>query len=135
MKWLALSVGLFFFSIVAVSVGAGADDVAPVRLWQLFDLAELEGAGQGQPYREFLNVPSMTAGLFVLGRGANDGQSAHDRDELYHVVSGNAMLRIADADHPVGPGSVVFVRQGVEHHFHSITEELHVLVLFAGRKP
>ena len=143
MKWLATSAWMFFLSLAAVPAVAGgdgqsttdsSDDVAPVLRWEVFDLAELEGTRQGQHYREFLNVPSMTAGLFVLGRDADDGQSAHDRDELYHVISGKATLRIAGADHPVGPGSVVFVRQGVEHRFHSIADELHVLVLFAGRK-
>jgi mannose-6-phosphate isomerase-like protein (cupin superfamily) len=31
----------------------------------------------------------------------------------------------------VTPGTAVFVPAGVEHHFHSITAELQVLVIFA----
>jgi mannose-6-phosphate isomerase-like protein (cupin superfamily) len=31
----------------------------------------------------------------------------------------------------VGPGTAIFVPAGVEHHFHSITAELQVLVIFA----
>jgi mannose-6-phosphate isomerase-like protein (cupin superfamily) len=109
-------------------------DAAPVRLWQVFDLDELGTSGENQRFREFLNVPSMTAGLYVLAANAADDQSAHERDELYHVISGRATLLVGQAEHPVGPGSVVFVRRGVEHRFQGITEELRVLVLFAGDK-
>src|SRR5438874_1347426 len=34
-------------------------------------------------------------------------------------------------DRPVAPGTAIFVPAGVEHHFHSITAELRVLVVFA----
>ena len=141
MKWLMTAGCVFLLSIAAGSSCVANDDpatpgpekeAAPVRLWQVFDLEDLQSSGESQRFREFLNVPSMTAGLYVLDRDSADGQTAHERDELYHVISGRATLRIAEADHPVGPGSVVFVRRGVEHRFHSITEKLHVLVLFAG---
>ena len=144
MMWLATGIGVVLLSIAAGLVWAGAGgrsatgpegDVAPVRLWQVFELDELQSMGGGQRFREFLNVPSMTAGLYVLAAEADDDQTAHDRDELYHVISGSAVLRVAEADHPVGPGSIVFVRRGIEHRFHSITEELRVLVLFAGDRP
>jgi quercetin dioxygenase-like cupin family protein len=41
------------------------------------------------------------------------------------------MLRIAQADHPAQPGTVLFVAAGEEHRFHSITEEMTALVFFA----
>ena len=38
---------------------------------------------------------------------------------------------VAGENQEVGPGSVVFVGRGVEHRFHSITEQLQILVVFA----
>ena len=53
-------------------------------------------------------------------------------DMLSIVIVGNsATIRVGTEDHPVAPGSAVFVPAGTEHHFHSITAELQVLVVFA----
>ncbi len=84
-----------------------------------------------QPYHEFLRVPAMSAGLYELPAWAIDGQLPHSEDELYYVVSGRAMIRVADEDAPVAAGSLVFVAAHVEHRFHDITEDLRVLVFFA----
>jgi quercetin dioxygenase-like cupin family protein len=32
----------------------------------------------------------------------------------------------------VSPGSVLFVRAGIDHRFHSITEDLEILVFFSS---
>jgi mannose-6-phosphate isomerase-like protein (cupin superfamily) len=85
----------------------------------------------GELYQEFLRVPSMSVGLYVLEAGAEDPQTPHAQDEVYHVVSGRGAIRVGDVDHPVAAGSVVFVGKRVEHRFHSITERLELLVVFA----
>jgi mannose-6-phosphate isomerase-like protein (cupin superfamily) len=97
------------------------------------ELAEVDRAREdaGELYQEFLRVPSMSAGLYVLEAGAEDPQTPHAEDEVYYVVSGRGAIRIGDEDHPVAAGSVVFVGKRVEHHFHSITERLQLLVVFA----
>jgi quercetin dioxygenase-like cupin family protein len=38
---------------------------------------------------------------------------------------------LADEHLPVAPGSLVFVAANVEHRFHTITEDLSILVFFA----
>jgi mannose-6-phosphate isomerase-like protein (cupin superfamily) len=38
-------------------------------------------------------------------------------------------------DSTIGPGSVVFVGKRVEHRFHTITERLQLLVVFAPAEP
>jgi hypothetical protein len=38
---------------------------------------------------------------------------------------------VAGRDHPVGPGSVLFVARTVAHRFHDVSERLSVLVFFA----
>jgi mannose-6-phosphate isomerase-like protein (cupin superfamily) len=85
----------------------------------------------GQLYYEFLRVPSMSAGLYQLNAGAIDPQQPHSEDELYYVVQGRAHLAVGDEDMPVEPGSLIFVAASVPHRFHTITEDLRVLVFFA----
>ncbi|HEV2671798.1 MAG TPA: cupin domain-containing protein [Gemmatimonadales bacterium] len=85
----------------------------------------------GHNYFELIRVPAMSAGLYVLQPGEPDRQGPHKEDELYYVVGGQATIRVDSEDRPVAPGSVVFVPAGQEHHFHSITAELQVLVVFA----
>ena len=97
------------------------------------ELAELleAHAARGRPYHEFLRVASMSAGLYRLPAGGTDRQSPHGEDELYWVLSGRARIRVGDEDRPVGAGSAVFVAAEVPHRFHSIEEDLLVLVVFA----
>jgi mannose-6-phosphate isomerase-like protein (cupin superfamily) len=98
-----------------------------------FELQQVaaERTALGRLYVEFLQKPSMSAGLYVLAAGSEDPQQPHTEDEVYHVVRGRATIRVGDEDRPVGPGSVVYVAAQVPHRFHSIEEELEVLVFFA----
>lgn len=92
---------------------------------------EKQRAAGGEAYREFLRVPAMSAGLYVLAAGANDPQRPHHEDELYYVVRGKGRFRAGAEDSEVAAGSVMFVAAEVEHRFYDITEELAVLVFFA----
>jgi mannose-6-phosphate isomerase-like protein (cupin superfamily) len=88
-------------------------------------------AATGQLYREFLRVPSMSAGLYVLPAGSVDPQIPHHQDEMYYVVRGRGSFQAGDQNHKVSAGSVLFVGAGLEHRFHEISEELAILVFFA----
>lgn len=98
-----------------------------------FTAAELEQqrASSGKLYREFLRVPAMSAGLYVLPAGSTDPQRPHHEDEMYCVVRGRARFRADNEDCEVSAGSVLFVAAEVEHRFYDIAEELAVLVFFA----
>ena len=52
-------------------------------------------------YREFLRVPAMSAGLYVLPAGGTDLQKPHHEDEMYYVVRGRACFK-ADKGRPGG---------------------------------
>jgi mannose-6-phosphate isomerase-like protein (cupin superfamily) len=84
-----------------------------------------------QDYLEFLRVPSLSAGLYMLHAGAVDTQEPHTEDEIYYVISGRASILVDQESRPVEAGSLVFVKANVEHRFHTITEDLRVLVIFA----
>lgn len=97
------------------------------------EIAQLDARRRerGGLYEEFIRHDSMSLGLYVLPAGAADPQQPHAEDEAYVVLRGRGRIRVADEDREVGPGSVVFVPRRVEHRFHSITEELVVVVCFA----
>ena len=82
-------------------------------------------------YLEFLKVPDLSMGLYVLPAGGVDPQFPHTEDEVYYVVSGRAKIKVAGEDQDVQAGSIVYVAKNVEHHFHSIEAELTVIVFFA----
>lgn len=101
-----------------------------------FDLAELRAARQasGRLYHEFLRVPSLSTGLYVLPAGGTDPQQPHTEDEIYYVIGGRATILVGEEERAVAPGSIIYVAAGVEHRFHSIAEELTLLVFFAPAK-
>jgi mannose-6-phosphate isomerase-like protein (cupin superfamily) len=82
-------------------------------------------------YLEFLRVPSMSAGLYVLAAGTTDLQRPHHEDEMYYILRGKARFKAGDEDREISAGSVLFVAAEVDHRFYDITEELAVLVFFA----
>jgi len=100
---------------------------------QAFELAQLisQRADLNKLYLEFLKVPDLSMGLYVLPAGGTDPQSPHTEDEVYYVVSGRAQIRVANENRAVLAGSIVYVAKNVEHKFHSIEEILTVLVFFA----
>ena len=114
---------------------------------QFFSMIELEKvrAQLGSRYFEFLRVPAMSSGVYVLSAGSVDPQQPHHEDEMYYIVRGRARFQTGgeirrqkdrqvgdqQEDREVGAGDVIFVGAGVSHRFHAITEELTVFVFFA----
>lgn len=98
-----------------------------------YDLSELdpERDADGHAYVDFMASDLLSVGYAVWPAGGQDRQQPHEEDEVYHVVSGRGSIRVAGEDRAVGPGSVVCVPARVEHRFHSIEEELRVLVFWA----
>lgn len=98
-----------------------------------FELSQLisQRAASDNLYLEFLKVADLSMGLYVLPAGGTDPQSPHTEDEVYYVVSGRAKILVAGEVRDVQAGSIVYVEKNVEHRFHSIEQELTVLVFFA----
>ena len=92
-------------------------------------------AAQDRPgehtYVDFLRKEMLSLGMSVWPAGGEDTQQPHTEDEVYVVMAGRGTIRVADEDRPVKPGSVIYVGAGVEHRFHSVSEDLHVLVFWA----
>jgi mannose-6-phosphate isomerase-like protein (cupin superfamily) len=100
---------------------------------QAFEIADVCAhlAESADSYHEFLRVPSLSVGVYNLPAGGEDPQQPHSEDEVYYIISGSGQIHVDGADRPVKPGSIVYVEKQLVHYFHSITEDLNILVFFA----
>ena len=85
----------------------------------------------GHGYVDFLASDKLSVGLAIWPKGKPDRQRPHREDEVYYVIGGRATIQVGGEDRPVKAGSLVFVATGVEHRFHTIEEDLRVLVFWA----
>jgi mannose-6-phosphate isomerase-like protein (cupin superfamily) len=91
-------------------------------------VARAKASGEGYA-AAVLRSELLSVGLYTLPAGGVDDQTPHGEDEVYYVVSGRAKIKVEGEDHPVQPGTALFVPARAEHRFHDIKEEL-VLVVF-----
>lgn len=101
-----------------------------MQAFSITDLSRQHEQTKGH-YLEFLRVPALSAGLYLLAAGSVDPQLPHTEDEVYYIVSGRGSIRVGDEDQEVETGSIIFVPARLEHRFHSIKEDLSILVFFA----
>ncbi len=137
-KLLTAGQGSPLSTLLAIVLAAGSSWVmgqerAQSMRHKSFKVEEMnaERVETGRAFLEFLKVEDMSAGLYVLGPGAADRQSPHGEAEVYYIVEGKGVLRVDDVDIPVETGSFIYVKATVPHRFHSIEQELKVLVVFA----
>jgi cytidylate kinase len=97
------------------------------------DLARLaqQHAQSPRRYLEALRGVQMSVGLYKLRKGQEDEQTPHPEEEAYVVLEGRGRFRMGDEDVAVAPGHVFTVPARVEHRFHTIEEDMLMLVFFA----
>lgn len=100
-----------------------------MEAWEYTDI-EAARVDSGERYHEFLRVPDLSAGIYILEAGATDRQSPHTEDELYYVIAGRGLITVGAETRPVVPGTIIFVAATVPHTFHAIAERLELLVMF-----
>jgi mannose-6-phosphate isomerase-like protein (cupin superfamily) len=88
------------------------------------------------PYAEFVRVPAMSCGVYILKPGEEDLQRPHNEDEIYYVLSGAGRIKVTAAkqapeERAITTGDLIFVAAHDDHRFFSITQELVLLVVFA----
>jgi mannose-6-phosphate isomerase-like protein (cupin superfamily) len=100
---------------------------------QAFELTDLITSQNqsGQDYLEILKVPDLSVGLYTLPAGGVDKQTPHTEDEIFYVLAGSATVLVGNENREVSAGSLIYVPANVEHNFHSIINELRLLVVFA----
>jgi len=108
-----------------------------MRMQSFYAIEEIrQQLSSKRPYAEFLRVAPMSCGVYMLQPGEIDRQTPHNEDEIYYVVSGAAHMKVTaenqpEQDRAISAGDVILVKAREEHRFHSITEELLLLVVFA----
>ena len=105
--------------------------------WEVVDVEAVKERlrGDAVEYLEFLNVSSLSCGLYKLAAGSKDMQAPHDEDEVYFVLEGKARMRLGDEEKNVAPGTLLYVKAATEHGFFEIEEDMLLLVLFASGIP
>ena len=98
-----------------------------------YELADVldQHTSLGGLYYELFRASSLSLGMYVLPAGETDPQHPHTEDEVYYVVSGRGSIQVDGEERAVAAGSMVYVGREVPHRFHSITEDLTILVFFA----
>jgi mannose-6-phosphate isomerase-like protein (cupin superfamily) len=82
-------------------------------------------------FAEFFRASTLSLTVAFWPAGSVDGQTPHTEDEVYYVAAGRGRLHVAGEDRGVSAGTIAFVGAGVEHHFHSIEEDLEVVVFWS----
>jgi glyoxylate utilization-related uncharacterized protein len=73
-----------------------------------------------------------TLSLEVYKPVKEDGQTPHERDEVYVVISGAGDFLCGEEIVPFENGDFLFVPAGVEHRFLNFTDDFSTWVLFYG---
>ncbi len=101
----------------------------------VFNLGELltQHDACDESWLEFLKVQSLSMGVYRVAAGANDQDThaSHDRDEVYVAISGRGKLTADGEAVDVAQDSIVFVKAGIDHFFHDVSEDLSLLVFFS----
>ena len=103
----------------------------------VFDVRELTSRlDRSTPgFSRFFREGPLSLAVGYWPAGSQDNQEPHADDEVYYIAAGRARLRAGDEDSEMAPGTIAYVPAGMTHHFHSIEEDLHVLVFFASPRP
>jgi mannose-6-phosphate isomerase-like protein (cupin superfamily) len=59
---------------------------------------------------------SQTAVMTIAPGGEAGGEERHGGDQIVYVVEGEAIVRIGDREHRVGPGALAMIPSGTRHH-------------------
>src|SRR5206468_2232176 len=76
------------------------------RLMDAHELADVAArrAASGTPYLEFITIPDLSVGLYVLAAGQPDLQQPHTEDEVYYVIAGSGQISVGDEVRDVRAG-------------------------------
>lgn len=85
---------------------------------------------EGEPYDCLLNQPG--AQILVFAPRGTDYQNAHNRDEAYICVTGQATLELDGKRQPFGAGDLAWVPKNMPHRFFDMSDDFVTWVAFFG---
>ena len=75
------------------------------------------GRHRGEFFRVLQQTERSQTAVMTIGPGADAGpEERHDGDQIVYVVEGEAIVRIAAAEHRAGPGALVMIPARTAHH-------------------
>ena len=83
-----------------------------------------------QRFSTLLKHGSMSVEIYAPRE--HDPQEAHERDELYVILSGTGQFMKAGERQRFEPGEVLFVPAGVDHRFEDFSDDFATWVIFYG---
>jgi mannose-6-phosphate isomerase-like protein (cupin superfamily) len=122
---------LDIFQLVSFENKSKGDTVA-----QSFSPTQIEtGRNAGQnAWNAFLRSKSMIYGLYMLPKKLNgDSALTHRWDEVNLITKGSGKFQVGERIMDVEPGDIVYVRKGNPHFFHTLPDDLDILILFEMR--
>lgn len=128
------SLSVLFALALTASPATGQSQLPKAVEWHIGTALEKQ-LTKNAPWVQLLDRSTMSIGRYRLKAGSNDGQSPHDRDEVYYVVAGKGQFTAAGETRSLAKGDLVFVAARAKHHFHDITKDLDVLVFFSTGIP
>jgi len=94
------------------------------------DALQKLAAGDGALFVKLMEHGSMS--IEIYRPVETDRQTPHLQDELYVIISGEGDFSNNGQRRTFGPGDVLFVPAGVEHHFENFSVDFATWVIFYG---
>jgi mannose-6-phosphate isomerase-like protein (cupin superfamily) len=74
-------------------------------------------AHRGQFFRVLQQTPRSQTAVMTIGPGEEAGPAeTHHADQIVYVIEGEALITVAGEQRRTGPGSLVTIPAGAEHH-------------------
>ena len=75
------------------------------------------GRYRGRFFKVLQQTERSQTAVMTVEPGADGGpEETHAGDQVVYVIEGDAVLRIAGAEHRAGPGTCVMIPAGTRHH-------------------
>ncbi len=82
-------------------------------------------------WNRFFDYKTLNMGLYMLPKSkGGDSALTHKVEEINIITKGEAIFQVGDAEMTVRPGSIVWVNEGNQHFFHTLSDDFDVLIMF-----
>ena len=99
--------------------------------WNAWDYNDFIETVEDNVWKQFADYSTLRMGLYLLPKKLNgDNTLTHKVDEINIVIKGESKFRMNHDEINVKPGSIMWVKEGVGHSFHNLSEDFEVLILF-----
>ena len=74
-------------------------------------------AHRGQFFRVLQETERSQSAVMTIAPGADAGpEEHHEGDQIIYVIEGEAVVRLGEAEHSIGAGTLITIPAGQPHH-------------------